>query len=130
MLYRDNIIDICQTRNVDAILPGYGFLSENTDFAAKAKEAGIIFVGPSSESISSMGQKHEARDIALKANVPIVPGSGLLSSAEDAVKAAQKLGFPVMAKATGGGGGMGLQVSYSPVNSKNSTDIVVHIGMQ
>ncbi|KKY24949.1 putative urea carboxylase [Phaeomoniella chlamydospora] len=106
----DDIIEICKQHHVDAVLPGYGFLSENTDFAASVYAAGMVFCGPSSESISAMGLKHEAREIALKANVPIVPGSPLLSSAEDAVATAKKLGFPIMLKATGGGGGMGLQV--------------------
>lgn len=95
---------------VDAILPGYGFLSEDSDFAKRIVAQGMIFCGPSPESILEMGSKHRARDLALSVKVPIVPGTGLLGSGKDAVEAASNLGFPVMLKATGGGGGMGLMV--------------------
>ncbi|KAI9932163.1 hypothetical protein MW887_009673 [Aspergillus wentii] len=95
--------------NVDAIIPGYGFLSENADFARAAAAAGLVFAGPSPESIEAFGLKHTARDLATKAGVPIVPGStGLVKSEDEAVEVAKKLGFPVMLKATAGGGGMGL----------------------
>ncbi|KAM0483158.1 hypothetical protein ACHAPX_002605 [Trichoderma viride] len=107
------ILDICKRTNADAIIPGYGFLSENVEFAEAVSSAGIIFVGPSSASINAMGLKHEARAIAQAANVPIIPGTGLLESAGAAVAAAKHLGCPVMLKATGGGGGMGLQICYS-----------------
>lgn len=70
----------------------------------------MIFAGPSPESILEMGQKHKARDMAISANVPVVPGTSLLSSADEAVGQSQRTGFPVMLKSTGGGGGMGLQV--------------------
>ena len=105
----DQIIEIAKSKNVDAIIPGYGFLSENTDFARQVSDAGMVFVGPSPEAIESFGIKHTARDLAAKADVPIVPGTkGLVSSEEEAVEEAKKLGFPVMLKATAGGGGMGL----------------------
>ena len=110
------------------MLPGYGFLSENTEFAASVKAAGMVFAGPSSESINAMGLKHEAREIALKANVPIVPGSPLLSSAEDALQTAEKLGFPIMLKATGGGGGMGLQVCNDAEEVEKAFERVVSRG--
>ena len=81
---------------MDAIIPGYGFLSENADFARAIAEAGMVFAGPSPECIEAFGLKHTARDLATKAGVPIVPGStGLVTSEDDAVKVARELGFPV-----------------------------------
>ena len=81
---------------MDAIIPGYGFLSENADFARAATAAGIVFAGPSLESIEAFGLKHTARDLATKAGVPIVPGSqGLVKSEDEAVEVAKGLGFPV-----------------------------------
>ncbi|KAK8915831.1 Putative urea carboxylase [Metarhizium anisopliae BRIP 53293] len=124
------ILDICKKTGADAVFPGYGFLSENAEFAGAVSSAGIIFVGPSSASIKAMGLKHEARAIAEAANVPVVPGTQLLSSAAEVVKAARDLGFPVMLKATGGGGGMGLQAcdteielekAFATVQSRAST---------
>ncbi|GAB1199152.1 hypothetical protein APSETT444_008498 [Aspergillus pseudonomiae] len=106
---KDQIIELAKRNHVDAIIPGYGFLSENADFARAIAEAGMVFAGPSPECIEAFGLKHTARDLATKAGVPIVPGStGLVTSEDDAVKVARELGFPVMLKATAGGGGMGL----------------------
>ena len=94
---------------MDAIIPGYGFLSENAHFARQVLNAGIAWVGPSPESIEAFGIKHTARDLAEKANVPIVPGTkGLVENEDEASIEAERVGFPVMLKATGGGGGMGL----------------------
>ncbi|KAL3467473.1 allophanate hydrolase subunit 2-domain-containing protein [Aspergillus heterothallicus] len=105
----DQIIEIAKQKHVDAIIPGYGFLSENSDFARDVASAGMAFAGPSPESIEAFGLKHTARELATKASVPIVPGSqGLVTSEDEAVIIAQSLGFPVMLKATAGGGGMGL----------------------
>ncbi|XWW94517.1 hypothetical protein V2A60_002460 [Cordyceps javanica] len=107
------ILEICKRVKADAVIPGYGFLSENAEFADAVSSAGIIFVGPSSASIRAMGLKHEARAIAVAADVPVIPGTQLLESAAEACEAARALGFPVMLKATGGGGGMGLQVCHT-----------------
>jgi urea carboxylase len=105
----DQIVEIAKSKKVDAIIPGYGFLSENTDFARQVTDAGMVFVGPSPECIEAFGIKHTARDLAAKADVPIVPGTkGLVNSEDEAVEEAKNLGFPVMLKATAGGGGMGL----------------------
>ena len=105
----NGIIDIAKDHNVDAVIPGYGFLSENAEFARDVAAAGMAWVGPSPESIESFGLKHTARDLATKAGVPIVPGSdGLIQNEQDAVQESEGLGFPVMLKATAGGGGMGL----------------------
>ncbi|OJJ97419.1 hypothetical protein ASPACDRAFT_32204 [Aspergillus aculeatus ATCC 16872] len=105
----EQIIAIAKSRDVQAIIPGYGFLSENAAFARAVAAAGLIFVGPSPEAIESFGLKHTARDLALAAGVPVVPGSpGLVQSEDAALEMAQQLGYPVMLKATAGGGGMGL----------------------
>ncbi|KAI4720428.1 hypothetical protein E4T48_03306 [Aureobasidium sp. EXF-10727] len=121
----DNIITIAKQKGVDAIIPGYGFLSENAEFARQVANAGIAWVGPSPEAIEAFGVKHVARDLAEKAGVPIVPGTkGLVESAEDAVQASEKLGFPVMLKATGGGGGMGLVTCYNVDEVRSGFDKV------
>ncbi|KAJ5754183.1 uncharacterized protein N7511_008336 [Penicillium nucicola] len=109
----DAILEICANCGADAIIPGYGFLSENVEFAEAVARAGITFVGPSSASIQSMGLKHEAKRIAEAAHVPTIAGTSLLSSAKHAVDSARQIGFPVMMKATGGGGGMGQQICHS-----------------
>jgi urea carboxylase len=92
---REEILKACKRLGVDAIIPGYGFLSEDAPFAQKVVDAGMVFVGPRSESMTEMGQKHRARDLAVAANVPVVPGTKLLDSETAAVEAANKLGFPV-----------------------------------
>jgi urea carboxylase len=103
------ILRIAAEKKADAIIPGYGFLSENAYFARLVGDAGIAWVGPSPESIEAFGIKHTARELAEKANVPIVPGTkGLVEDEHAAIKEAERIGFPVMLKATGGGGGMGL----------------------
>jgi acetyl/propionyl-CoA carboxylase alpha subunit len=105
----DQILKIAAEKRADAIIPGYGFLSENAGFARKVQDAGLVWVGPSPEAIEQFGVKHVARGLAEKADVPIVPGTkGLVEDEDAAAKAAEEIGFPVMLKATGGGGGMGL----------------------
>ncbi|KAL2881090.1 hypothetical protein SGCOL_003380 [Colletotrichum sp. CLE4] len=108
----DTILGICKRTGADAVFPGYGFLSENAGFADAVTTAGKIFIGPSSTSIKAMGLKHEARAIAEAVNVPVIPGTSLIPSTHEAIEGAKTLGFPVMLKATGGGGGMGLQVCH------------------
>ncbi|KAA6408635.1 MAG: urea carboxylase [Lasallia pustulata] len=121
----DTIINIAKERRVDAIIPGYGFLSENADFARAVAAAGMVFVGPSPESIESFGLKHTARELATKAGVPVVPGSqGLIRDQDEAVKEAERLGFPVMLKATAGGGGMGLATCKNVEEVKESFETV------
>src|SRR6202034_2609802 len=92
-----------------AIHPGYGFLSENAGFARSVEDAGLAFVGPTPDQLDAVGSKHTARELARAAGVPMTAGTGLLATAGDAVAQAQAIGFPVMVKATGGGGGIGLQ---------------------
>lgn len=92
----DAIIKIAKDKDADAIIPGYGFLSEKPEFARAVKEAGLGWVGPSAEVIDKFGIKHVARELAEKAGVPIVPGTkGLVKDAEEAVKEAEKIGYPV-----------------------------------
>ena len=92
-----------------AIHPGYGFLSENAQFAREVEAAGIAFVGPTAAHLSVFGDKHQAREAAKAAGVPLVAGSGLLGSVDEALAAASVVGYPVMVKAVGGGGGIGMQ---------------------
>ncbi|KAF2462819.1 uncharacterized protein BDR25DRAFT_397433 [Lindgomyces ingoldianus] len=120
-----SIIDIAKQTKADAIIPGYGFLSENAHFARLVGEAGIAWVGPSPESIEEFGVKHVARELAEKANVPIVPGTkGLVEDEEAAANAAESIGFPVMLKTTGGGGGMGLVTCNSANEVRNGFKMV------
>ncbi|MFI7580900.1 urea carboxylase [Kocuria kalidii] len=105
----DRILDAARRTGAGAIHPGYGFLSENTDFAAACESAGIAFVGPTGDQLRIFGSKHTARDAAVVAEVPLLAGTGLLDSLEDALAQAEDIGWPVMLKATAGGGGIGMQ---------------------
>lgn len=110
-LRADVLIDTALKSGAQAIHPGYGFLSENADFARKVREAGLIFIGPSPESIMAMGDKLRAKDAARKSGVPLVPGSAsAIESIEDAKKICQETGFPVLIKASAGGGGKGMRI--------------------
>lgn len=101
MRIRTQIISIAKSRGGQAIIPGYGFLSENSRFAREVAAAGLVFVGPSPDAIDSFGLKHTARELAVAAGVPVVPGTqGLLDTEDDAFSAARNLGFPVMIKTT------------------------------
>ena len=107
----EDILDICLKRGVTLVHPGYGFLSENADFAKLLADRDITLLGPSVKTIEDMGLKHRARSLAVEAGVPVVPGSdGLVTTLNDADNIAVTLGFPVILKATAGGGGMGLVV--------------------
>lgn len=106
----DSIIDVAINVKADVVIPGYGFLSENATFAQKLQEKGILFSGPSAESVEQFGLKHIARSLAIKANVPVVPGTELVDTLQDAKVEAQRIGYPLMLKSTAGGGGMGLKV--------------------
>lgn len=109
----EKIIAIAIEQGAEAIHPGYGFLSENTDFVLACERAGLAFIGPTTEQIKQFGLKHEARELAIAANVPLSPGSPLLSSLDSAKEWALSVGFPVMLKSTAGGGGIGMQVCHS-----------------
>ena len=110
-----SIIDLAKAKGVDLIHPGYGFLSENADFARACEENGLNFVGPSADLLGRMGDKIEARKIAEKAKVPTLPGTqDPISDRKEAVKKAKKIGFPLIIKAAFGGGGRGMRVVKDP----------------
>ncbi len=108
----DLIIEAAKVHHVDAILPGYGFLSENADFAQSCTDAGITFIGPSPAAIRSMGDKLIAKELMKKAGVPVVPGTTFPADAaiEGMTKQADAIGYPVLVKAAGGGGGKGMRI--------------------
>ena len=109
-LNMEKIIEVAVQANVEAIHPGYGLLSENTEFAKKCTENKIVFIGPSPATISQMGSKIEARKLMSQAGVPIVPGTDApLADVEEAVREAKNIGYPIMLKASAGGGGIGMQ---------------------
>jgi acetyl-CoA carboxylase biotin carboxylase subunit len=116
----DKIIDVARKAGVDAIHPGYGFLSENAAFAAACADAGITFIGPSPDAIEKMGDKQTARVTVARRGVPLVPGSekGLLDT--DLLNVAQQIGFPLMIKASAGGGGKGMRAVHNPAEFENS----------
>src|ERR1043166_8637756 len=106
------IISAAEVGNVQAIHPGYGFLSENPHFAEVCRSCKIEFIGPSQEAMRLLGNKNEARKLAQKAGVPVVPGSdGLIDNDDEALKLAHTMGFPVLIKAAAGGGGRGMRVA-------------------
>ncbi|MBM3924415.1 MAG: acetyl-CoA carboxylase biotin carboxylase subunit [SAR202 cluster bacterium] len=107
------IIDVAETSGAEAIHPGYGFLSENAAFAVACREVGIKFIGPTPEVVEKMGDKLEARKLAEKAGIPIIPGTNTAVGDRNALKRAKKLGFPLMVKAAAGGGGIGMQIVRS-----------------
>jgi acetyl-CoA carboxylase biotin carboxylase subunit len=110
-LQGDKIIAVCKELGVDGIHPGYGFLSENAEFARKVKKAGITFIGPGAESMEMMGDKLSAKATAKKFNVPMISGSeGAISDVKEAVKIAKEVGFPLLIKASAGGGGKGMRL--------------------
>jgi urea carboxylase len=120
----ERILEAARRTGAEAIHPGYGFLSENADFAARCTAEGITFVGPTPENIRAFGLKHRARALATEADLPLLPGTGLLAGLAEAKAAAARIGYPVMLKSTAGGGGIGmrrcadegaLEAAYEPV---------------
>lgn len=122
-LHVDKILSIAKQSGADAIHPGYGFLSENGRFAEKCEEAGITFIGPTSKVMDMMGSKIEARKVMKQANVPIVPGTEeAIDSPDEAVELAKQIGYPIMLKASAGGGGIGMQVVNSDEELRKAFD--------
>ena len=114
-LNQDALLTVAKATGCDALHPGYGFLSENADFADRCTEAGIKFIGPSGDTIRKAGSKSAARDLMKVAGVPVTPGSdGPVSSVQEALEAAQTVGYPVLLKASAGGGGRGIRRCNGP----------------
>ena len=116
-----NVISAAEVGNVEAIHPGYGFLSENAHFNEICQSCNIDFIGPSPEAMAQLGDKNTAREIARSADVPVVPGSdGVITDEEEALRFAHKVGFPVLIKATAGGGGRGMRVASNDLALKSA----------
>ena len=115
-----NILSAAIISGADAIHPGYGFLAENAQFAEMTAEHGIAFIGPTPENMRLLGDKATARRIAREAGVPVVPGTDALSGVEEALTAAAEIGYPVILKASAGGGGRGMRVVHNPEDLENA----------
>src|SRR5262252_3450637 len=113
----------------EAIHPGYGFLSENAEFADACENAGIIFLGPSGDHMRALGLKHKAREIAVREGIPLLPGSGLLRDLAHAMEEAENIGYPVILKSTAGGGGIGMRICRTPESMGDSFDAASRLGM-
>ena len=113
----DRLIDAARATGADAVHPGYGFLAENASFAAACRDAGLTFIGPSPEAIRLMGSKTGAREVAIRAGVPVVPGTeaplGASAADEEILREGDRVGYPLMVKAVAGGGGKGMRVVES-----------------
>lgn len=126
-LNADKILEEAKKLGVEAVHPGYGFLSENTDFARACEKSGIKFIGPTPEQIEIFGLKHSARELAERANVPLLPGTGLLSGLDEAVLEAEKIGYPIILKSTAGGGGIGMRICNSREELEQAYEAVCHL---
>ncbi|MEW9857061.1 urea carboxylase [Novosphingobium sp. M1R2S20] len=122
------ILQAAKATGAGAIHPGYGFLAENAEFAEACAAAGIAFIGPTPENIRTFGLKHSARALAASHNVPLAPGTNLLTDEEEAVKAARQIGFPIILKATAGGGGIGMRVCEDESTTRASFAAVARLG--
>ncbi|MGB0665008.1 MAG: urea carboxylase [Pontibacterium sp.] len=122
------ILSIASETGAQAIHPGYGFLSENADFEAACAQKGIAFIGPTSEQMLDFGLKHRARELALASQVPLLPGSELLTDLNDALAQADVIGYPVMLKSTAGGGGIGMSLCYSAAELEEAFEAVKRLG--
>ena len=122
-LNMDAIITAAKVKGCDALHPGFGFLSENSDFVRKCQENGITFIGPTAEAMDALGNKATARKMMMKAGVPVVPGSnGPVESFGELEKVAKKIGYPVLLKASAGGGGRGMRRVYDPADLRKLYD--------
>lgn len=126
----DKILAAAKQTGAQAIYPGYGFLSESAEFADACEAADIAFVGPTGEQIREFGLKHRARELAAQAQVPMAPGTGLLQSLEEALSAAESIGYPVMLKTTAGGGGIGLTRCSDAAALESAYESVKRMGEQ
>ncbi|MFY8154175.1 MAG: biotin carboxylase N-terminal domain-containing protein, partial [Hyphomicrobiales bacterium] len=122
------ILEAARSTGAGAIHPGYGFLAENAEFAEACAAAGIVFIGPDPDNIRTFGLKHSARALAAAHDVPLAPGTDLLTDEAEAVAAAERIGFPVMLKATAGGGGIGMRVCETAEDVREGFATVARLG--
>jgi urea carboxylase len=127
-LVAEKILEVARQTGATLIHPGYGFLSENAEFAAACEKRGLFFVGPTARQMEEFGLKHRARQLAERCQVPLLPGTGLLASADDAVMKASGIGFPVMLKSTAGGGGIGMRVCEDAEQLRREFAVVKRLG--
>ncbi|MEV4136771.1 5-oxoprolinase/urea amidolyase family protein [Dactylosporangium sp. NPDC049742] len=125
----DRVLDAALSSGAGAVHPGYGFLSEDAGFATAVEAAGLAFVGPTPAQLTAFGAKHTARELARAAGVPMIEGTGLLSGLDEALAAADRIGYPVMVKATGGGGGIGMQACHTPAELTAAYDRVERLAL-
>ncbi len=123
----DLILQIALDTGAEAIHPGYGFLSENADFARACRDNGIAFIGPTPEQMELFGLKHSAREIAEKAGVPLLPGTALIVELDEALLEAERIGYPVILKSTAGGGGIGMRVCEDEAGLRSAFEGVRHL---
>ncbi|RLU01335.1 urea carboxylase [Ketobacter sp.] len=123
-LNQDKLFDIIAREGVDAVHPGYGFLSENPEFVERCEANGIAFIGPTADQMRVFGLKHTAREVAQQSDVPLLPGTDLLTSLDQALQAANRIGYPVMLKSTAGGGGIGMQTCFNDSQLEKAFDSV------
>lgn len=122
------ILAAAKATGAGAIHPGYGFLAENAEFAEACAVAGIVFIGPTPENIRTFGLKHSARALAQAHGVPLAPGTGLLSNEDEAILAAREIGYPVILKATAGGGGIGMRICEDDAAVRDGFATVARLG--
>jgi urea carboxylase len=127
-LRRDAVLEAALATGAGAVHPGYGFLAEDAGFARAVEASGLVFVGPTPEQLELFGVKHTARSAAASAGVPLVPGSGLLACLDEALDEAERIGYPVMVKATGGGGGIGIAPCDGPDDLVEAFERVGRLG--
>ena len=127
-LNQQRILEIARETGAEAIHPGYGFLSENPDFARLCEANNLVFLGPTPEQMEAFGLKHSARALAQQNDVPLLPGSELLADIEQAITTAQIVGYPVMLKSTAGGGGIGMSRCDNEAELKNAFNSVKRLG--
>ena len=124
----DAILEAARATGAGAIHPGYGFLAENAEFAEACAAAGIVFIGPTPENMRTFGLKHSARALAEAHEVPLAPGTGLLLDEDEAARAAEAVGYPIILKATAGGGGIGMRVCEDEAQTRESFAAVKRLG--
>ncbi|WP_088774513.1 biotin carboxylase N-terminal domain-containing protein, partial [Acinetobacter baumannii] len=123
----EKILEVAKQSGAEAIHPGYGFLSENAEFCDLCESQGIAFIGPTSSQMLDFGLKHTARELAIKSNVPLLPGSSLLSDEAEALTEAARIGYPVMLKSTAGGGGIGMRLVWNETELKDAYQTVSYL---